>query len=100
MKFRNTLIAAAFALSAGISGFAAAQSATSALQGEAKAGDVAVIQNVDTGFTREVKVKDNGRFALRNLPTGNYQVTIRHADGSLDAPRQVTLQVGATARVQ
>ena len=100
MKHRNTLLAAAGVLCLGMSGFAAAQSSTSAVQGNAQPGDVAVVQNAQTGFTREVKVKDSGKFMLRNLPTGTYTVTIRHADGTVDAPRQVTLQVGSTARVQ
>jgi len=100
MNHRNALLSAAFLLTTGIAGFAAAQSPTAALQGQGKPGDVAVIQNAGTGVTREVKVKDNGRFALRNLPTGTYTVVIRHADGSMEPAQTVTLQVGATARVQ
>ncbi|MEO8161992.1 MAG: carboxypeptidase-like regulatory domain-containing protein, partial [Arenimonas sp.] len=76
------------------------QSTSAGISGEAKPGDVAVIRNADTGFTREVKVKANGRYLLRNLPTGTFVVIVRHPDGSVDAPRQVTLQVGSTARVQ
>ena len=100
MKHRNTLLSAAFALAIGFTGFAAAQSAVSAVQGSGKPGDVAVIQNAATGFTREVKVKDNGKFMQRNLQTGTYTVTIRHADGSVEPTKTVTLQVGSTARVQ
>jgi len=100
MKHRTTLLSAAFVLATAFTGFAAAQSSVSAIQGSGKAGDVAVIQNAGTGVTREVKVKDNGKFALRNLPTGTYTVTIRHADGSVEPTQTVTLQVGATARVQ
>ena len=93
-------VAASLVLALGLVGTASAQSPTSGLSGEAKAGDVAVIRNADTGFTREITVKDNGRYQLRNLPTGTYTVTIRHADGSIEAPRTVTLRVGSTARVQ
>jgi hypothetical protein len=99
MKPRNTLLSAAALFAIGFAGLASAQSATSAIQGAGKAGDVAIIQNAGTGVTREVKVKDNGKFALRNLPTGTYNVTIRHADGSSEPTRTVTLQVGSTARV-
>jgi hypothetical protein len=96
---RNTLLAAAFGLVFS-AGSALAQSPSAAVMGEASAGDVAVIHNVDTGFTHEVKVKDNGRYQLRNLPTGRFTVTIKHPDGSVETPRAVTLRVGSTARVQ
>ena len=68
--------------------------------GEATPGATAIIQNQDTGFTREVKVKDNGRYTLRNLPTGSFIVTIRNADGSLEAPKAVLLRIGTITRVQ
>jgi hypothetical protein len=98
---RTASLSTALVLALGLaSGTAFAQSATAALSGQAKAGDVAVVENVDTGFSREVKVKDNGRYALRNLPTGTFKVTIRHPDGSIETPRVVTLRVGSTARVQ
>lgn len=79
---------------------ALAQSPNAALMGEAEPGSTAIIQNMATGFTREVKVKENGRYALRSLPTGTFSVIIRKPDGSLEAPRVVTLRVGSTARVK
>jgi hypothetical protein len=91
---------AAFALALGLAGAADAQTPSAAIAGEAKPGDIAVIRNVDSGFTREVKVKDNGRYALRNLPTGTYMVTIRHPDGGVEQPRTAVLRVGSTSRVQ
>ena len=100
MNKRNFLLSSALLLAIGFAGAAAAQSPSAALQGSGTPGDVAVVQNVDTGFTREVKVKENGRYQLRNLPTGTYIVTVRHADGGSDEPKQVRLQVGSTARVQ
>ena len=98
-SFRN-LATLALALGLACAGTVAAQSPSAGVMGEAAAGDVAIIRNVDTGFTREVKVKDNGRYALRNLPTGNFTVTIRHPDGSIEAPKTVTLRVGSVSRVQ
>jgi len=97
MKIRNIVLATAFF---GLAGVAAAQSPSANLTGEAKAGDTATVENVNTGFVRDVKVKDNGRYALRGLPTGTYKVTIKHADGSADEPKIVTLRVGSTSRVQ
>jgi hypothetical protein len=97
MNIRKIALASAFFAVAGV---AAAQSPSANLTGEAKAGDVAKVENVNTGFVREVTVKDNGRFTIRSLPTGTYKVTIRHADGSTDEPKTVTLRVGSTSRVQ
>lgn len=88
------------AISLATAGFAAAQSPTANITGEGKPGDIALIQNVDTGFSREVKVKHNGRYQLRNLPTGTFSVTLKHADGTTDVPKLVSLHVGSTARVQ
>ena len=100
MKNRNIVLSAAFALAFGIAGTAAAQSSSGNIMGEAKAGDVVVIENVDTGFVREVKVKEDGRYQMRRLPTGTFRVTVRHADGSNDEPKTVALHGGVTARVQ
>lgn len=95
----NTFRAATLAAGLFVAAAATAQSPTAAIQGQAAQGDVAVIQNVDTGFTREVKPNKNGRYQLRNLPTGTFSVTIKHPDGSLEQPKLVTVRVGGTARV-
>lgn len=94
------MMLAAACLATMAAGNALAQSSSANIMGDAAAGDVAIIQNVDTGFTREVKVKDNGRYQLRNLPTGTFSVVIRHPDGTMEAARTVSLKVGMTARVR
>lgn len=76
-----------------------AQSPVGALAGKAGEGDVAVITNPVTGFSREVKVGKNGRYQARNLPVARYEVVIRHADGSQEAPRRVDVHIGITTRV-
>jgi len=98
---RKSAFSTAIVLALGLAaGTAMAQSPSANLMGEAKPGSVAVVENVDTGFTREVKVNDNGRYQLRRLPTGTFRVTIRHPDGSTEQPKTVTLRVGTTSRVQ
>lgn len=77
-----------------------AQSPVGALAGTAAEGDVAIIRNPATGFTREVKVGKSGRYQLRNLPVAAYVVVIRHADGSQDAPRPVNVHIGITSQVK
>jgi len=81
-------------------GAALAQSTAGNVIGDAKPGDVAIITNPDTGFSREVKVKENGKYAARNVQAGTYNVVIRHEDGSVEPAKQVKLNAGATSRVQ
>jgi outer membrane lipoprotein SlyB len=100
MNKRKIVLSAAFALALGLAGTAAAQTSSGNIIGEGKAGDVVVIENVDTGFVREVKVKEDGRYQMRRLPTGTFHVTVRHADGSAEETKTVTLHGGVTARVQ
>jgi hypothetical protein len=66
-------------------GAALAQSTSGNVIGDAKPGDTAIITNPDTGFSREVKVKDNGKFSARNVQAGTYTVVIRHEDGTSEA---------------
>ena len=80
-------------------GLALGQSPVGALSGKAEPGAVAVITNPLTGARREVKVGRSGRYQQRNLPIGQYQVVIRHADGREDAPRQVDVHIGITVPV-
>jgi hypothetical protein len=82
-----------------LAGAAAAQSSVAHISGTAKAGDTVLVESVDTGFKREVAVKPNGRYSVRNLPIGTFSVVVKHADGSTDQPKLVTLRVGVTARV-
>lgn len=99
-RARRSALAIGLTLGLALAGVAAAQSPTAGLMGQANVGDVALVENVDTGFRREVKVDKSGRYKLRNLPTGTFRVTVKHPDGSSDAPKVVTLRVGSTARVQ
>src|SRR5918993_209734 len=97
---RIRLVFASAVLAAGFAMGAAAQSSTAAVMGDVKPDDVVLVQNVETGFSREVKPSDSGRYYLRKLPTGTYSVTVKHPDGSSEPAKVVTLRVGSTARVQ
>ena len=99
MRTRTILLSllAAFVLGPAI---AFAQSPVGALAGIAKPGDVAVIRNVATGFTREVKVRKSGKYQMRNWSPGTFEVTIRHSDGTTEAPKKVDVHLGTTSRVK
>jgi hypothetical protein len=80
-------------------GAALAQATSGNIIGEAKPGDVVVVSNPSTGFSREVTVKENGKYSVRNVFAGTYIVEVRHADGSSDPVKQVKLNAGGSVRV-
>lgn len=91
--------AAALVLGLSLAGIATAQVSTSVLSGRAPAGDTIVARNVDTGIEHEVKADDKGRFQIRRIPVGVYEVVIRHADGSAEAPILARARLGSTTKV-
>lgn len=76
-----------------------AQSPVGAISGQGREGDVAIIRNSSSGFSRELKIGKSGRFQARNLPVASYEVVIRHADGSEETPKRVDVHIGVTARL-
>lgn len=75
-----------------------AQSTTGNIVGEAKSGDTIFVTNGDTGFKREVKISKDGKYLVRNLATGTYNVTPMHADGSFEPSQQLEVRLGSTSR--
>ena len=59
----------------------------------------AVLTGVDTGFRREVRIEKDGKFQIRRVPTGEYQVVRVHKDGAIDPAQGVVVRPGGTARV-
>ncbi|MCX7512564.1 TonB-dependent receptor [Frateuria hangzhouensis] len=92
--------ALAIALSVGFAGAAFAQSTTGSIFGDAPAaqGETVLIQN-NTGFSREVAVGADGRFAANQLPLGNYTVTLRQNGQTVDSRTNVSLRVGTSTQV-
>ena len=94
--FRKTIqssaVAAVFSLffAAG----ASAQSSSGAIIGEAKVGDTVSIHGSDNGFKREIKIEEDGKFQIRRVPTGYYDVSIKHADGSEEPSKSVVVKPG------
>jgi len=96
MKRQFLALAALSALAFG----ANAQQADGNIMGTAKAGDIIEIHAPSTGVHREITVETDGKYQFRRVPLGTYLVTVKHADGQADQPKQVRVVVGATARVQ
>lgn len=76
-----------------------AQSSSGNISGEASNGDTLVVTGIDTGFKRELKLDKDGKFQIRRVPTGSYQVVRVQADGTIIPPQQVIVRPGGTARV-
>ena len=95
---RKSATALALALGLLAANATSAQVSTSSLAGKAADTDTVTIRGVDNGFERDIKVED-GRFQIRRIPIGVYEVVITHADGSVEAPILVRARVGSTTRV-
>lgn len=92
-------IAAGIVAALSIATAAQAQQSSGNIVGSAVVGDTVVVEGASNGFHRELTVKQAGKFNLRRVPTGEYSVTIRHADGSTAPAQQIVVRVGSTARV-
>lgn len=97
---RIRLSALAMVAALGLAATAQAQQASGNIMGDAVTGDTVVVRNEAIGFHRELSVDKDGRYTLRRLPIGIYKVTVKHADGSESAPKEIRVQTGTTARVQ
>lgn len=95
---RNHRFAIAF-LAAALPFAATAQSSSGNITGDAITGDTVMITGVDTGFKRELKIDKDGKYQIRRVPTGNYQVIRLHKDGTIDPAQSVVVRPGGTARV-
>ena len=79
---------------------AIAQSSSGNIAGTAVAGETIVVNGADNGFHREIKIKKDGKFTIRRVPTGSYTVVRVLADGSNAVAQSIEIKVGGTARVQ
>src|SRR5690606_12177184 len=100
MKSKFRTLAATAALLMGSVGLAHAQSTSGNIQGVAQAGDTIHVRGVNSGFERELQVEKAGKYSLRRVPTGQYVVVQKHADGSAEEPKLVEIHAGVTVRVQ
>ena len=76
-----------------------AQSSGGNIVGEASVGDTVTITGVDTGFRRELKIEKDGKYQVRRVPTGDYQIVRVNKDGRVGPVQSITVRVGSTARV-
>ena len=58
-------------------------------------GATVQIQNIETGFSRNVQTDDGGRYEARNLPVGSYSITAQQAGFRTEVRRGITLTVAS-----
>lgn len=88
------------ALGVCVSTGALAQSNTGgSISGQARTGDMILIENPATGFSREIAVGADGSFRQGALPPGSYRVTRRGADGDATVRDAVAVAAGSGASV-
>jgi hypothetical protein len=92
-------IALAALLASSVAAPVAAQSSSGNIVGDAAVGETIIVTGIDTGFRRELKIDKDGKFQIRRVPTGDYQVVRMRKDGTLAPVQSVTVRVGSTARV-
>lgn len=85
---------------ASLSPITQAQSTSGSISGEAITGDTVYVTNNDIGFKREVKISKDGKYQVRNIPVGTYQLIRKHADGSFEPSQQLDVRTGATSRAK
>ncbi|WNL46328.1 TonB-dependent receptor [Dyella sp. BiH032] len=92
---RRTALAAALAM--GLAGTAMAQSnASGVIFGRtAEAGSSIHIENLDTGFARDIAVDADGRYRAGSLPVGRYKVTLQKDGKTLESRDNVQVALGS-----
>ncbi|HEU4670073.1 MAG TPA: carboxypeptidase-like regulatory domain-containing protein [Dyella sp.] len=76
-----------------------AQSTSGSVFGHAPAGDVVVARSTTRGTQRTVHVEADGRYALRALPTGVYNVTLEENGKAVILHPKVPVAAGRGSRV-
>ena len=93
-------IALGIAAALSLASVAQAQQSSGNITGDAITGDTVIVRGADTGFHRELSIKEDGKYNIRRVPTGDYVVTVKHADGTVSPTKAVVVRVGSTARVK
>ncbi|MGH8076056.1 MAG: carboxypeptidase regulatory-like domain-containing protein, partial [Lysobacter sp.] len=82
-----------------VAGVQAQSNTTGNIVGQARAGDSILVENQQTGFSREINANDDGSFRAGALPPGTYKVTRKGRDGTTSVRESITVSVGTGSTV-
>jgi hypothetical protein len=99
MATQGRRFALALMIAGTVAPIALAQYSGGGIIGDGKAGDQVTIEAPATGVKRETTLKEDGKYRFSKIPVGVYIVRVTHKDGTQDNPKQITVQLGTTARV-
>jgi hypothetical protein len=101
---KNTLgctglaVAMAMAMAIGMPAPASAQETDGAIAGTAIAGQTILLRG-DNGIQRKIQFEKTGKFSIRHLPVGTYEVTRTDANGNIQLQTAIVL-VNKTTRIE
>jgi hypothetical protein len=99
-SFNTTALkAVVLAMAIGVAGSALAQSTDGGIAGEATAGETIIVRG-DNGVQRELHIDKTGKFSVRHLPIGTYDVLRLNDKGEVVNSQTTSVSVGKTSRVQ
>lgn len=84
---------------AAASGGVDAQATSGTIFGNVPAGDTVVAKNLSNGLQREVKADEKGRYRLRALPVGNYNMVLEKDGKAILQRLNVPVVVGRGIKV-
>lgn len=96
---RRSALTVALGLCFSSGAYAQSNAAGSIFGSGADPGATVVIQNLDTGLTREVTVDASGRYNATALPIGRYRVTLREGDRVEAVRENVAVNIGGGSEV-
>ena len=88
----------ALAISIGAAGLATAQSTEGNIAGSAAEGETIIVKG-DNGVNREIRITKTGKFQVRRLPVGNYNVIRVDVGGNVVQTQATEVMVGRTSRL-
>lgn len=98
-KMRRATLCVALGMCLASSAYAQSSAAGAIFGSAGEPGTTVVIQSLDTGLTREIKVGANGRYNATALPVGRYKVSLQRQGQVVATQDEVDVRLGAGSEV-
>ncbi|MFC5742300.1 TonB-dependent receptor [Dyella tabacisoli] len=94
-SWRHTALAAALSLNFADAAMAQSNASGAIFGRVTEPGSHVKIQNLDTGFSRDISVEADGRYRAGSLPVGRYKVTLQKNGNAIESRDNVQVNVGS-----